>query len=66
MSVTFWLVMVGGAWFVALGMLRIGASAVKDVDRAQSEMFAATRRARRIAAHTAPRRRAGTWTRVSG
>jgi hypothetical protein len=66
MSVTFWLLMVGGVWLVVLGTLRICASAVKDVDRAQSDMFAAARRARRAAAHTAPNRRVGTWTRASG
>jgi hypothetical protein len=66
MSVTFWLLTVGGLWLVVLGTLRICASAVKDVDRAQSEMFAAARRARLAASHTPPRPRVGTWTRASG
>jgi hypothetical protein len=65
MSVTFWLLTVGGLWLVALGTLRICASAVKEVDRAQSDMFAAARRARLAASHTAPRPRVGTWTRAS-
>jgi hypothetical protein len=65
MSVTFWLLILGGLWLVALGTLRICASAVKDVDRAQSEMFAAARRARFVSSHTAPRPRLGTWTRAS-
>jgi hypothetical protein len=66
MSGTFWLLIVGGLWLVVLGTLRICASAVKDVDHAQSEMFAAARRARLAASHTAPRPRVGTWTRASG
>ena len=66
MSGTFWLVMVGGLWLVALAALRICAGALKDVDRAQSELFAAARRERFTAAHTAPRARVGPWTRASG
>jgi hypothetical protein len=66
MSGTFWLLIVGGLWLVVLGTLRICASAVKDVDRAQSEVFAAARRARFVQSHTVPRSRAGTWTRASG
>ena len=65
-SGTFWLLIVGGLWLVVLGTLRICASAVKDVDRAQSEMFAAARRARVVSSHTAPRPRVGSWTRASG
>lgn len=62
MSGTFWLLIGGGLWLVVLGTLRICASAIKDVDRAQSEIFAAARRARFNA--PAPSRRAdvGGWT----
>jgi hypothetical protein len=66
MSGTFWLLVVGGLWLVGVGMLRVCARGLKDVDRAQSEMFAAARRARFVSSHTAPRPRVGTWTRASG
>jgi hypothetical protein len=66
MSGTFWLLIAGGLWLVALGTLRICASAVKDTDRAQTEMFAAARRARLAASHSAPRAQVTTWTRASG
>ncbi len=66
MSGTFWLLIAGGLWLVALGTLRICASAMKDVDRAQSEMFASARRARFVASHSAPRAEVTRWTRASG
>jgi hypothetical protein len=62
MSGTFWLLMVGGLWLVVLGTLRICASAVKDADRAQSEMFAAARRARFTAPAPSQRGNVGGWT----
>jgi hypothetical protein len=65
MSGTFWLFVAGGLWLVVIGTLRICASAVKDVDRAQSEMFAAARRAR-FAAPPSRRPHTRTWTRASG
>ena len=66
MSGTLWLLIVGGLWLVVLGTLRICASAVKDVDRAQSEMFAAARRARLVAPHTTLGPSVGGRTRTGG
>ena len=65
MSTTFWLLTAGGLWLVVIGTLRICASAVKDVDRAQSELLAAARRAR-LAGSDQRRARVTHWTSASG
>jgi hypothetical protein len=56
MTATFWLVVAGALWLAAMVAMRHAAGAVKDVDRAQSELFAAERRARFVAAHSLPQR----------
>lgn len=65
MSTTIWLLVAGGLWLVVVGTLRICASALKDVDRAQSELLAAGRRARLAGAE--PRHaRVARWRSANG
>lgn len=46
MSAISWILLATGTWLVIIGAMRVFAAEVKDSDRAQSELLAATRRAR--------------------